>query len=958
MITEMRRRSTTFGGAFLMGLILSIGACDCGAPGTISKLVPQIEVEPQAVEFNEIPLGATRRIGLVVKNIGEAELIVSSVDTTAPFTATLLDTEIGPQGQGRIDISFTPTNSEPATGVLVIASNAEDAPMLTVQLSGVGVQGHVEVLPTEVEFLGTTLGTSASAEVVVINSGVEAVSGQIRTEGFARPDHFALSGSRQFDVPDDYAVPAVGERVVDLVYAPLLTGDDAGRVIFETCGPRCGVELTVRASAVAASVILEPPSVDFGAVGLNEIERETVRLTNNGNEPIEITGIRVSGSASLRTTPPNLPAQVQPGGQILIPVEFQPTGAENALGELIVATNHPGVEEAKVRLMGTGEGPLFEVFPPAVSFGTVRDLLTHRRQVKLLNAGSTRVRVLDVTFTGDPTLAVSVVVGLPHTLGRWAEITVNVEYTPTTQAMASGTITITTDDPATPRVDVPVTAAYSELACQIEVATGRVNFGLLPLNAVRSRTAKIRNTGQNACSVLSGAFAAPVDPAFTIDAEPWPVMLAPQGEVDVSFSYAPTEMVESKGSYVVSTDDPFFPDHTVGLIGSAAGLIDLELRPNVVDFGQTRPGCPVNRSVQLINLGTDIVQLTAITITSSSTEFGVRGPTSLPVPVAAGATQQLDLRYSPTDIGLDFGDYAVEVGGAQFPFVVVARGNAVSNPVVTDVFTQELSRQVDVLFVIDDSCSMADEQMNLSRNFDAFIATARTWGVDFQIGVTTTDTSFSGPRGRLVGPVLTDGPTLVQDFQSQSLVGIAGSGFEEGLDAMARAFSLANRGTRGNAQLFRSAATKAVIIVSDEEDDSTRGVVNYVDILRTNSPSGFVTAVVSGQRTGCGAGALRGADASPRYEAFVAQTQGLSESICTPNWATTLSNLGQRTFGLRRQFPLSQGADPPTIEVRVNGTVVSSAGWEYDSSTMAVRFLEGSIPPEAANIEITYLPSC
>ena len=57
-----------------------------------------------------------------------------------------------------------------------------------------------------------------------------------------------------------------------------------------------------------------------------------------------------------------------------------------------------------------------------------------------------------------------------------------------------------------------------------------------------------------------------------------------------------------------------------------------------------------------------------------------------------------------------------------------------------DVFQQVRRNTVDVLLVVDDSCSMAEEQNKLADNFQSFISAFDGVDVDWQIAVTTTDT--------------------------------------------------------------------------------------------------------------------------------------------------------------------------------------------------------------------------
>lgn len=163
--------------------------------------------------------------------------------------------------------------------------------------------------------------------------------------------------------------------------------------------------------------------------------------------------------------------------------------------------------------------------------------------------------------------------------------------------------------------------------------------------------------------------------------------------------------------------------------------------------------------------------------------------------------------------------------------------------------------ETDILFVVDDSGSMAAEQTLLATAFTGFISLLSSTPIqnDFQIGITTTavdwpicDTmldaagncpgSFTlwttygsgGPpyaAGALVAAsghpaILRAGsPTLVADFIANVAVGTSGSSKEQGLRAMRLA--LERRVQDGtNAGFLRRGARLAVILVSDEDDCS------------------------------------------------------------------------------------------------------------------------------------------
>ncbi len=68
-----------------------------------------------------------------------------------------------------------------------------------------------------------------------------------------------------------------------------------------------------------------------------------------------------------------------------------------------------------------------------------------------------------------------------------------------------------------------------------------------------------------------------------------------------------------------------------------------------------------------------------------------------------------------------------------------------------DLFQQVELQTVDVLLVVDNSCSMIEEQNKLATNFESFIQYFSDAEVDWQIGVVTTDMYQEQFSGRLVG---------------------------------------------------------------------------------------------------------------------------------------------------------------------------------------------------------------
>ncbi|MCK6547179.1 choice-of-anchor D domain-containing protein [Myxococcota bacterium] len=963
----MLRARPVLGASCFVALALS-GCGSCGEGGGLQRIVPQLVVEPATLAFGDVPVGATKRMRITLRSVGAADLELESADVMVPFAVTMVSGSAAPMAQTirtglelSLDVAFSPVNTDPQSASLVIRSNDPEQPTIAIPVSGTGVVGVVAVRPNAIDLRDTSVGTSRTVELVFSNLGIEEVTGRLVTEGFARPEHVGITTFTRVDEPVPFGLAARSDAKLDLEYRPIASGADDGRLVFEICGERCGLEVDVRASAVEAVVRIEPPVVDFGTVGIGMTVSEAVLVQNTGTMPISVSSIAVQGGAELVAhASRGLPAIVEGNSSIAITLEYTPVSAATLQGQLVVRTTDAAVPEATVRVVGRGAGPLFLVQPGSLSFGVERRPGTYRRALLLLNAGSAdvQVRALEVAGQG---YALRAPPGLPVRLGSGQSLVVDVTFSPTEIREYLGTLTIRTDDAASPEVVVPLSGGLADRLCELDLSASRVNFGLMPVGFAREKRVTVMNAGTDPCVLTSAGFRAPIDPAIALDSVASPVFprtLARGETIELVFTYTPTLPVESKGNFVLTTADVVFPERHVALLGSAAGYVDVFTVPSSLDFGSLRPGCAAaQREVRIFNAGTVDVSVARIDwVTAHSPELTLSAG-ALPATIAGGESRGFDVAFAPADLGVEASAVQVDITDLPYPIIVPVRAEGSDDPRTIDEFVQSDRQEVDVLFVIDDSCSMGDEQLELAQSFRNFIRQANLRDVEFHIGVTTT-TLLPLP-GAFVGPTLTPATQgLERQFQSQVAVGVLGSGIEQGLDAMASALSLATANIAPNQDFRRPSAMLVTIIVSDEDDQSAAAPVYFLNVLRNaTTRSGYLTAVVTGQRGGCGTTMSGGgATPAPRYEEFVRLTGGLSESICG-NWERTLANLGDAAFGLRQVFILSRDADVgEPIIVEIDGRPVPASDYTFDPANRAIRFM--TAPPERSRISVEYTPTC
>ena len=274
-----------------------------------------------------------------------------------------------------------------------------------------------------------------------------------------------------------------------------------------------------------------------------------------------------------------------------------------------------------------------------------------------------------------------------------------------------------------------------------------------------------------------------------------------------------------------------------------------------------------------------------------------------------------------------------------------------------DVFTQGgPDAPLDILWVIDDSATMSEEQEAVAATFHAFAETLVTSGTDFQLGVTTTDVEALG--GALVGPVLSaETEDLDEAFAAQAAVGSSGSRDEPPLEAVRLATSEPLL-SGDNADLFRSNADLAVVILTDEDDQSPDDVGTYLAELATAfGASGFrVSAIAGGLPAGCNA-PHASAEAAERVIEAVEATGGDFESICELDFEPVMTTLALGAAGMSDRFALTALPDLETMEVFVDGAQLHARladGWRYEGADNAIVFDGYAIPRPGQTIEAVY----
>ncbi len=950
---------------------------------------------PEKLEFGLSAVGVTKTMKVRLSNRGRAPFTVQGATASLPnvevlpFEAFVLKAG----GERELEVRFTPDVEGAVQGMLEVLTDADNVKEGVARLGvdGQGVKAWVEVKTPAIDFGNVELGNVELRELVVRNPSQVDSPVRVDLDG-ADADEF---GSSEAGVP--FTLAPGEERRVSLSFTPERLGaaQAIARVsVCSTCEPTV---VQLAGTGIATQLEVTPLRVDFGRVQLRATAEERITVRNLGTEHMAYGGVKLLDNASGAfrvVSEPTLVGNVLAAGAVVeIRVAFSPTASGPVRAARLeidvrpVGTTKPG---PKVTLTGEGGASCVVLQPDPLDFGEVAEGMNATRDVQIVNRCRNDVLVSDVklsTKKGGYFLLAQAPSSMPVAAGQ--SIAVPITFMPRA-GLGAGEAELSVkvlDGRSTSTEVVKVMGAGKVFSpCQYKAEPASVDFGSVPVGSEVTLSAAIRNIGATECYLAGMQLAEGSDASFSAD-KTGNTVLAPGQRALLLVRFKPGEAGGFSGMAEGWVNHPsnghvLIPLHGQGVQGC------FSVQPTTLDFGVNRLTCgPKERGLVVYNKCPGPTTLVGMNLEGDASDFKLTHGLLFPAVLAANSETLMKVTYEPQSDGDDVAALRFDLGTGS-PYTVGLVGKGVLKTDQTDEFIQQSEARVDVLFVVDNSGSMMDEQQNLGQNFSAFLIHAAAAGVDYHIAVTTTGLERSsggwavcpggaegGENGRFF-PVDGSSPRVITPttpaaesvFAHNTQVGVCHWN-EQGLEAMYRSlsdplvFNLDDPRTPltndGNANFLRNDAKLAIIAITDEEDFSPQPVSFYETFLlglKGGDASKVIFSAIAGPSDL--ATCPKASSSGNRYIQLAQATGGVVESICTPNWAGSLEKLSESAFGPNRTFTLSEKpSDPSRIVVKVDGVQVTT-GWTYDAGTNSVIFDLNAAPAPGATVEITYPVGC
>jgi hypothetical protein len=369
-----------------------------------------------------------------------------------------------------------------------------------------------------------------------------------------------LMGSTDFTVLPNPGTPVVvtpGEDIeFTIQYQPTVKGTPETAIIRIISNDPTAplLDLTVTGTQGTASLATAIANGgNFGNVCIGSFRDELLTINNAGACPLSISNI-ISSSADFQT--PGVlfyPLVASPGGSIDVVIRFRPSSYGPKSSTLSIFSDDPASPSA-VSVSGTAPAPrLTLIIANTGGFGKVCVGRFVDEPLILSNSGKCTLTVTSISSSSGEFL-VPEVLSYPFTIGAGDSVPIPIRFEPKNFGPKSATITVTSDDPASPAtIGVSGDAPSGKL-----VVTGSTYFGGVTACCCADRTLSICNVGECSLHVSSIHFRRKSH-HWKLLHNPFPATLHTGSCLSVVIQYKATERCSRICELVIETDDPATP---------------------------------------------------------------------------------------------------------------------------------------------------------------------------------------------------------------------------------------------------------------------------------------------------------------------------------------------------------------------------------------------------------------
>ena len=424
--------------------------------------------------------------------------------------------------------------------------------------------------------------------------------------------------------------------------------------------------------------------------------------------------------------------KLSPGQQTFMDISYAPSSSGTDKEKIKLSSNDPSDPIQTIVVKGETADPDIDA-PKLVDFGLSDVNVPIQKTITIENLGTGILDIAGINFSNS-SATFTILKGFVGSINPGSSEKIEVEYVPDDHTSDNNSIEILSNDPADPLYIISLLGTPG--IPQIALDRSSIDFGHIPISSTSaSEKIEISNIGTGALNITS--LALKTGTVFSWNT-PLSLTIDPGKFIELEIEYAPVVYAPDVDELVINSTDPIQPSVLVSLSGWGSAP-QLEIFPAPHDFGIEYLECDQERAIDLKNVGDADLKITNVEYFTSfpnhfTVDYNFAANGQFPWTVSPGSWNSIYIEYLPLDVTVDSSFLKVHSNDPAAPIMLADQyGEGAYFSSVTDSFTQSTVMMSDILFIIDNSCSMGSWQAHVSNNFDSFITVFKNSGVDLSL---------------------------------------------------------------------------------------------------------------------------------------------------------------------------------------------------------------------------------
>ena len=570
---------------------------------------PILSLSTSSIDFGDVVTNIPATETLTLSSTGTSAVTVSAASLTgAGFAASgaTFPLTLNPNQAATVTLQFDPTTTGSSTGELDLTSNSSDGALKRIGIIGRGVPRL-----TRLSCTNTTI-TGAGTDNCTVATGAAVPSGGLNVGLASNNSSFVVPASMTLAAGSTSGSFSATVSAVNVAQAVTISASATG----------ISASTSVQLEAAAISLGVSSSSLSFGNVNVNTATTQTLTLSSTGTSAVTVSAATVAGTG-FTVSGATFPLTLNPNQTATLTVQFDPSTAGAATGQLTLTSNSSSGSSTLIGLSGTGVPVLSGL---SCSSGSMTGAGTDSCTVTLNVAAASGGFAVSLASNNS---AVTV------------PASVTVAGGSTSASFTATVFSVSTAQTAT------LTASANSVAKTFGL---QLNGGVPTLSALSCSNGSLTGAGTDSCTVTlstaaaSGGFIVRLASNNSSVTVPASVTVA-AGATTASFTA--TVSAVSTAQTVTLTASANSVAETFALqLGSSVPT--LSVSAGSIGFGSVTVNTATTQTVILSSTGTAAVTISAATVTGSG--FTVSGA-SFPLTLNPNQTATLTVQFDPLIAG-------------------------------------------------------------------------------------------------------------------------------------------------------------------------------------------------------------------------------------------------------------------------------------------------------------------